>query len=56
MNLNLKILNTTEDQGRIQEFVQGLLIFLSFQGGGAQHPLGHENPLKSIDFTGPGAS
>ena len=31
-------------QGRIQEFVQE----------GAQHPLGHENPLKSIDFTGPG--
>jgi len=21
---------------------------------GAQHPLGPENPLKSIDFTGPG--
>ena len=31
-------------QGRIQEFFQG----------GAQHPLGPENPLKSIDFTGPG--
>ena len=31
-------------------------IFFSFQrgGAGAQHPLGHENPLKSIDFTGPG--
>ena len=23
-------------------------------GGGAQHPFGPENPLKSIDFTGPG--
>ena len=22
-------------------------------GGGAQHPLGHENPLKPIDLTGP---
>ena len=40
-------------QGRIQEFVQGGLN-LSFQGRGAQHPLGPENPLKSIDFTGPG--
>ena len=37
-------------QWRIQEFVQGGLKFF-FQGG-AQHPLGHENPLKSIDFTG----
>jgi len=55
MYLNLKIFNKNEDQGRIQEFVQGLLIFLSFQGGGgAQHPLGPENPQKSIDFTGPG--
>ena len=36
-------------QGRIQEFVQGgsLNFFFSFQGG-------DENPLKSIDFTGPG--
>ena len=40
-------------QGRIQEFVQGGLNFLSFQGGGGC-PLGPENPLKSIDFTGPG--
>ena len=40
-------------QGRIQEFVQGGgLNFFLFQGG-AQHPLGPENPLKSIDFTGP---
>ena len=22
----------------------------------AQHPLGHENPLKSIEFTGPGGA
>ena len=40
-------------QGRIQEFVQGGLNFFFFPGG-AQHPLGHEKPLKSIDFTGPG--
>ena len=40
-------------QGRIQEFVQegGLIFFLS---RGAQHTLGPENPLKSIEFTGPG--
>ena len=31
----------------------GSLILFSLQGG-AQHPLGHENPLKSIGFTGPG--
>ena len=42
-----------QHQGRIQEFVQGgAYIFFSFQWG-AQHPLGPENPLKSIDFTGP---
>ena len=39
-----KFTSKQRDQGRIQEFVQG----------GAQHPLGHENPLKSIDFIGPG--
>ena len=36
---------------------QGGLDFFSFQGGGStvsQHPLGPENPLKSIDFTDPG--
>ena len=32
---------------------EGVLIFFSFQGE-AQHPLGPENPLKSINFTGPG--
>ena len=43
-------------QGRIQEFVQGGYIFsFSFQGG-TQHPLGPENPLKSIDFTGSGGA
>ena len=41
-----------KDQGRIQELVQGGLK-LFFTGGGAQHPLGTENPLCSIDFTGP---
>ena len=42
-------------QGRIQEFVQegGLIFFLS---RGAQHTLGPENPLKSINFTGPGGA
>ena len=35
---------------RIQEFVQVGLTFFFFPGG-AQHPLGPENPLKSIDFT-----
>ena len=29
---------------------------LHFFPGGAQHPLGPENPLKSIDFTGPWGS
>ena len=43
-------------QGCIQEFVQGggLIFFLS--RGPAQHPLGHENFLKSIDFTGGGSA
>ena len=42
-------------QGRIQEFVQEVCLnFLLFQGWGAQHPLGPENSLKSIDFSGPG--
>jgi len=31
----------------------GGLKFFYLSGGGAQHPLGPENPLKSIDFTGP---
>ena len=40
-------------QGRsLQEFVQGDLHF--FLSGGAQHPLGPEDSLKSIDFTGTG--
>jgi len=33
----------------------GGLTFFFFPGG-AQHPLGHENPLKSIDFTGLGGA
>jgi len=45
----------TECSGAYSEICPGgLKIFFSFQGGGAQHPLGPENPLKSIDFTGPG--
>ena len=55
--MKLSIMLTTDmynpHQGRIQEFVQGGLHFFLFPGG-AQHPLGPENPLKSIDFTGPG--
>jgi len=44
-------------QGRIQEFVQGGLNYIIFPGGGGdQHPLGPENPLKSINFTGPGGA
>ena len=40
-------------QGRsLQEFVQGDLHF--FLSGGAEHPLGPEDSLKSIDFTGTG--
>jgi len=40
----------------IQEFVRrGFNYLFIFPGeGGAQHPLGPESPLKSIDFTGPG--
>jgi len=34
----------------------GAKIFFSSQEGGAQCPLGPENPLKSIDFVGPGES
>ena len=33
----------------------GGLEMFSFHGG-AKHPLGPENPLKSIDFTGPGGA
>ena len=36
-----------------QKFVQGRLTFF-YLSRGAQHPSGPENPLKSIDFTGPG--
>ena len=43
------------NQGRIQEFVQGGLK-LFYLSTGAQHPLGPENPLKSIDFTGQGGA
>ena len=45
--------SVTSVQGRIQELVQGGLKLCSFQGG-AQHPLEPDNPLKLIDFTGPG--
>jgi len=37
--------------GSLQEFVHGVLT--SFLSRGAQHPLRPENPLKSINFTGP---
>ena len=36
-------------------FVQGGLNFFNFPGG-AQHPWGPENRLKSKDFTGPGGA
>ena len=42
-------------QGRIQEFVQGGGLNFFFTGG-AQHLFGPENPLESIDFTGPGGA
>ena len=34
----------------------GGLTFFYLSMGRAQHPLGPENPLKSIDFTGPGGA
>ena len=44
------------EQGRIQEFVQGVGLKFFLSRGGAQHPLGHKTPLKSIDFTGQGGA
>ena len=41
-------------QGRIQEFVQ-LGHNLFFFPRGAQHPLGPENPLNTINYTDPGS-
>ena len=47
----------TRKLGAYSEFFSGgLKVFFFPGGGGAQHPLGPENPLKSIDFTGPGES
>ena len=40
--------------GAYSEICPGGAYIFFFPGGGAQQPLGHENPLKSIDFTGPG--
>ena len=40
-----------QTRGVFRNLFRAGLKFFSFQG--AQHPLGHENPLKSIDFTGP---
>jgi len=41
-----------ESRGVFRNLSRGGLTSFSFQGGGAQHPLGNENHLKSIDFTG----
>ena len=50
-------------QNKVMKAIRGVfrnlsrLNFFLSRGGlstGAQYPLGHENPLKSIDFTGPG--
>jgi len=38
-------------QGVFRNLSRGGLNFLLYRG--AQHSLGHENPLKSIDFAGP---
>ena len=47
----------TIHRGVFRNLSRGSLNLFSFHvGGGAQHPLGHENPLKSIDFTGPGGA
>ena len=41
-------------RGVIRNLSRGGLNFFLFPGGGAQHLLGPENPLKSKYFTGPG--
>ena len=41
-------------RGVFRNLSRGAYIFFFPGGGGAQHPFGHENPLKSIDFTSPG--
>ena len=46
LEITLKLVQL-QIQGRIQEFVQGGLLHF-FLSRGAQHPLGHENPLKSL--------
>ena len=46
----------TRKLGAYSGIFSGGLKILFFPGEGAQHPLGPENPLKSIDFTGPGES
>ena len=50
----------TRKLGTYSGIFSGGLTFLFLsrreEGGGAHHPLGTENPLKSIDFTGPGES
>jgi len=43
-------------QGRIQDFVQGWRLTFFYLSSGAKHPLGSENPLKLIDFTGSGGA
>ena len=38
-------------RGVFRNLLGGLKFCILSRGGGAQHPLGLENPLKSIDFT-----
>ena len=52
--MDSKSIKKSLNQRRIQEFVQGGGLNFFLFPGGAQHPLGPENPLKSKDFTGPG--
>ena len=48
-----KYIVPSENRGVFRNLSRGVVKFFSFQGG-AQHLLGYENPLKSIDFTGQG--
>ena len=47
---------TVNEPGSYSGICPGGTYIFSFQGGGSLHPLGHEKPLKSIDFTGPGGA
>ena len=49
-----EILYNYTSQGRIKEFVMGGLTFFFFFPRGSLAPVGPENSLKSIYFSGPG--